>query len=135
MKLVASHSKRGFTLLEMVVVLSILGLATAMVAPATLRSIESWRRRGEIELVSDQVRGLPAAARAQGHDIIISRSTLAADPPVLRVEPEWTATTEAPWKVRHNGLCEGGIIHLSSNGRTTTIEALAPFCDPVVRVQ
>lgn len=119
----------------MVVVLSILGLATAIVAPATLRGIESWRRRGEIELVMDQLRGLPADARERGRDIIISGSTLAADPPVLRVGPEWTATTEAPWRVRHNGLCEGGLIRLSKDGRTTTIQALPPFCDPAIQVR
>ncbi len=127
--------RRGFTLLEMVVVLSILGLTTAIAAPAALRGIETWQHRGEIELMLDQVRGLPAAARAQGRDVVVSADTLAADPPVLRVGPEWTASTDAPWLVRHNGVCGGGIIRLENNGRTTTIEALAPFCDPVIRAQ
>lgn len=125
----------GFTLLEMVVVLSILGLATAIAAPATLRGIETWQRRGEIESVLDQVRGLPATARGQGRDVVISVDTLAADPPVLHVGPDWTASTDAPWRVRHNGVCGGGIIRLENNGRTTTIEALAPFCDPVIRAE
>ena len=127
--------RRGFTLLEMVVVLSILGLATAIAAPATLRGIETWQRRGEIESVLDQVRGLPASARAQGRDVVISADTLAADPPVLHVGSDWTASTDAPWRVRHNGVCGGGIIRLENNGRTTTIEALAPFCDPVIRAE
>lgn len=129
------HRRRGFTLLEMVVVLAILGLATAIVAPATLRGIETWQRRGEIESVLDQVRVLPAAARAQGRDVVISGDTLAADPPVLRVGPGWTATTDAPWTVRHNGVCDGGIIRLANNGRSATIEARAPFCDPVIRAE
>ena len=41
----ARGDARGFTLLEMVVVLAILGLATAMVAPSMIRSIDSWRAR------------------------------------------------------------------------------------------
>ncbi len=124
---------RGFTLLEMVVVLSILGLATAIVAPATMRGIETWQRQGEIESMLDQVRGLPAAARAQGRDIVISGDTLAADPPVLHVQSGWTASTDAPWTVRHNGVCDGGMIRLENKGRIAKIEALAPFCDPVIR--
>ncbi|MDQ3039209.1 MAG: hypothetical protein M3R16_05345, partial [Pseudomonadota bacterium] len=113
-------------------VLSILGLATAIVAPVTLRGIETWQRRGEIESMLDQVRGLPAVARARGRDVVISGETLAADPPVLQVGSEWTASTEAPWTIRHNGVCDGGIIRLQNNGRIATIEALAPFCDPVI---
>lgn len=124
---------RGFTLLEMVVVLAILGLATAIVAPATMRGIETWQRQGEIESMLDQVRGLPAAARAQGRDIVISSDTLAADPPVLHVQSDWAASTDAPWTVRHNGVCDGGIIRLENKGRISKIEALAPFCDPVIR--
>lgn len=135
MTVAGSRRHRGFTLLEMVVVLSILGLATAIVAPATLRGIETWQRRGEIESVLDQVRGLPAAARAQGRDVVISADTLAADPPVLRLGPGWTASTDAPWTVRHNGVCDGGIIRLMNNGRIATIEARAPFCDPVIQAE
>lgn len=129
------HRRRGFTLLEMVVVLAILGLVTAIVAPATLRGIETWQRRGEIESMLDQLRGLPAAARAQGRDIVISGDTLAADPPVLHAAPEWTVTTGVTWKVRHNGVCDGGTIRLAKGGRSATIEALAPFCDPVIRTE
>lgn len=127
-----TSGRRGFTLLEMVVVLSILGLATAIAAPATLRGIETWQRRGEIESVLDQVRSLPARARAQGRDMAIDDASLAAGVAV-RVGEGWTASTDTPWKVRHNGVCGGGLIRLENNGRTTTIEALAPFCDPVIR--
>ena len=107
--------------------------SAAIVAPATIRGIETWRRQGEIESMLDQVRGLPAAARAQGRDIVISGDTLAADPPVLHVQSGWTASTDAAWTVRHNGICEGGMILLENAGRITKIEARAPFCDPVIR--
>ncbi len=135
MTVAGSHRCRGFTLLEMVVVLAIVGLATAIVAPATLRGIETWQRQGEMESLIDQVRGLPAAARTQGRDIVISGDTLATDTPVLRVAPGWTVSTDVPWTVRNNGVCDGGIIRLSKGGRSATIEALAPFCDPVIRAE
>lgn len=126
---------KGFTLLEMVVVLSILGLATAIAAPAMLRGIETWQRRGEVDAVLDQIRGLPATARAQGRDLLISDETLAAPDAPLKASPGWTVTTTEPWRVHHNGVCGGGVVQLEMDGRATTIEASAPFCDPRIRTQ
>lgn len=123
----------GFTLLEMVVVLSILGLATAIAVPSVLRGIETWQRRGELELILDQVRGLPAFARAQARDIQISRQSLSAADAPLQAEPGSVLTTDKEWRVRHNGVCEGGMIALKSAGRTTRIEVLPPFCDAQVK--
>ena len=54
----------GFTLLEMIVVLAILGMATALVAPAALRGIDSWRRQAAMDVLLDQIRGLPGRARS-----------------------------------------------------------------------
>lgn len=122
---------RGFTLLEMVVVLSIIGLTTAIAVPAMLQGMASWKRKGEVELVLDQVRGLPAAARARGSDLVISQQTLLAGPDApIKVGEDSTLTTGRTWRVRYNGLCEGGIVQLQSDGRIVNIEARAPFCDP-----
>lgn len=122
--------RRGFTLLEMVVVLSILGLATAMVAPSVMHSIGTWQRRGEVESVLDQVRGLPAVARAQGRDLVINDKSLAAAGSPLHVSAGWTLVTDKEWRVRHNGVCQAGSIAMESSGRKSLIEVTAPFCDP-----
>lgn len=122
----------GFTLLEMVVVLSILGLATAIAAPSVLHSIGTWQRRGEVESVLDQIRGLPGSARAQGSDVLISPDALASPRSPLRAEAGSTVTTEKSWRVRHNGVCDGGVIAIESAGRTTRIAVAAPFCDPYI---
>ena len=62
----------GFTLLEMIVVLAILGLATALVAPSALRGIDSWKRQAELDALVDQVRALPGTARARGKAIPVT---------------------------------------------------------------
>ncbi|MEO7252000.1 MAG: type II secretion system protein [Arenimonas sp.] len=129
----STSRRRGFTLLEMVVVLAILGLATAMVAPSVLHSIGTWQRRGEVESVLDQVRGLPAVARTQGRDLVMNDESLAASGAPLHVADGWTLATDKQWRVRHNGVCEAGWVAMESGGRATWIEVTAPFCDPKIK--
>ena len=124
---------RGFTLLEMIVVLAILGLATALVAPSELRGIDSWKRQAELDALVDQVRALPGTARARGKAILVSAETLASDRPPLRIAPEWTLAVDQPWRVGANGVCEGGRVRVGNAYGSRTLDVAAPFCDPVVR--
>ncbi|GAB6195023.1 pilus assembly FimT family protein [Lysobacter xanthus] len=117
---------RGFTLLELVVVLTIMGLAAAMAAPSLFRSIESWRARDAVEALRDQMHGLPAKARSSGRSIVLGETK---DPPPFDVQPGWTVAIPRPWTVRANGYCEGGEVALSQGARTWTLRASAPFCD------
>jgi prepilin-type N-terminal cleavage/methylation domain-containing protein len=124
---------RGFTLLEMIVVLAILGLATALVAPAALRSIDSWQRQAELDALLDQIRALPGNARASGKVILISEQTLSSSAPPLQVAPAWKLTVKTPWRVGANGVCEGGQLDIGNDYGKRTLAVAAPFCDPVVQ--
>jgi prepilin-type N-terminal cleavage/methylation domain-containing protein len=125
----ARRGARGFTLLELLVVLGILGLVTAMAAPPMLRSIESWRRQSELDAVLDQVRGLPARARATGRAITISDETLSGDEAPLR-SADWRVTAPEAWQVKANGLCAGGTLRLAAGELERVVEVAAPFCEP-----
>ena len=46
----------GFTLLELVVVLTIMGLAAALATPSLLNGIDSWRARDVLDRVQDSIR-------------------------------------------------------------------------------
>ena len=120
---------RGFTLLEMIVVLAILGLATALVAPAMLRGIDSWRRQAAMDMLVDNLRALPGEARAKGRPIVIDEATLRSSTPPLRVEGDWELRVPAPWQVGANGVCEGGDVVIANARGERTIRAAAPFCD------
>lgn len=120
----------GFTLLEMLVVLAIIGLATAMVAPSMIRSIDSWRRQSQVDALLDQVRGLPGQARARGLAIQISDAALQGEKPPLHVGEGWQLHAPEPWQVQANGVCEGGRLQLDVNGRERVLEVAAPFCEP-----
>ena len=125
--------QRGFTLLEMIVVLAILGLATALVAPAALRGIDSWRRQSELDSLLDQIRALPGNARASGKPIALSDETLKAKEAPLRVASDWALSVPKPWKVNANGVCEGGEVVIGNDRGSRTIVVAMPFCDPTVQ--
>jgi prepilin-type N-terminal cleavage/methylation domain-containing protein len=125
--------RRGFTLLEMIVVLAILGLATALVAPAALRGIDSWRRQSELDSLLDQIRALPGNARARGKPIMLNDEVLKAKDAPLRIAGDWTLGVPVPWAISANGVCEGGEVTIGNNYGKRTIAIAAPFCDPVVQ--
>lgn len=120
----------GFTLLEMVVVLAIIGLATAMVAPSMIRSIDTWRRQSDVDALLDQVRGLPGHARATGLAIQISDTALQGEKTPLHIGQGWALHAPEPWTVQANGVCEGGRLQLVGNGYARVLQVSAPFCEP-----
>lgn len=122
----------GFTLLEMIVVLAILGLATALVAPSAIRSIDSWRRQSELDSLLDQIRALPGNARATGKAIAVSDEALKAKDAPLRVASDWALSVPKPWRVNANGVCEGGTVEIGNDHGKRIVEATSPFCDPTV---
>lgn len=126
------RGQHGYTLLEMVVVLTILGLVVAMAAPALLRSVDSWRRQAEVDALVEQIRALPARARASGRPIAIDDDALAADDAPLRVAERWQLRVPTAWTVHANGVCDGGEVWLDGNGRSLTVAVAAPFCEPRV---
>lgn len=119
----------GFTLLEMIVVLALLGLATAMVLPSTVRGLDSWKRQSAIDSLLDQVRALPGEARRTGRRIDISASSLQGERPPLRHESDWTLQTPRTWSVAANGVCEAGELIVGSAHGSRRIIVEAPFCD------
>ena len=125
--------QRGFTLLEMIVVLAILGLAAALVGPSMLRGIDAWRRQAAMDGLLDQLRALPGNARGTGKPITISDATLASASPPLRIDADWTLRAPEPWSVGANGICRGGEVIVANAFGERTVRVAAPFCDPSVQ--
>lgn len=125
----APRAPRGFTLLELVVVLSILGLVAALAAPSLLRSLDAWRGQAAMDALVEQIRGLPGRARAMGQPVTVDTQHLAGDAPVLVVDG-LSLTIEEAWTVSANGYCEGGRLHIASDRWQREVEVRAPFCEP-----
>ena len=122
----------GFTLLEMIVVLALLGLVTAMVVPSMLHGIDSWRRQAAMDALLDQIRALPGVARASGNIIVIDDKTLASKSPPLTIEDGWTLTAPIAMTVVGSGVCSAGELSVGNSYGARSIKIAAPFCDPVI---
>lgn len=120
----------GFSLLEMVVVLAILGLVTALAAPSLLRTIATWQRQSQVDVVLDEIRGLPGRARSSGADIELDDAAVANATGPLAVPEGWSLSVPTPWHVQGNGVCLGGELLLDDGQRTWQIVVAAPFCEP-----
>src|SRR5690606_25530637 len=56
----------GYTLLELVVVVAVLAMATALVAPSGYRMVGTWREASQVDAALQSVASLPMLARQIG---------------------------------------------------------------------
>lgn len=125
--------RQGFTLLELIVVLAILGMATALVAPSMIRGIDSWKRQAQLDALFDQVRALPGNARASGRSILVDQGSLESEVPPLRVDGDWVLRVERPWKVNANGVCGDGEVSIGNDHGSKAVLVVSPFCQPELK--
>lgn len=121
----------GFTLLELVVVLAVLGLATALVAPQGFRMIASWRRATDIDTTLGAMVALGARAQQEGRPLALQPGPVPADLlPGLPVG--WSVELSEPLLIRANGACSDtrGVVRSGSYARGFALSA--PFCSLVL---
>jgi general secretion pathway protein H len=137
------RGSRGFTLLELAVVLLVLGLAAAVVAPPMGRSLESIRLRAEVAGVASFLRAareraitrrdaLEVAIEADGHALVLRASDGAEGfravrrlAPSLRIEadpPRGPALTFLAY-----GASTGGRFRLAAPGPVVYLVTVEPL--------
>lgn len=121
-------SPGGFTLLELIVVLALLGLATALVAPAGMRMIDSWRRSTDVDAALNSLAALSVAAQRQGRSFMLEAGPV----PLADLEgmPEgWMVVLDTPLHIQANGACADTQGELrATDGYVQRFDLHAPFC-------
>ncbi|MGN6113639.1 MAG: prepilin-type N-terminal cleavage/methylation domain-containing protein [Luteimonas sp.] len=124
----------GFTLLELVVVLALLGLATALVAPQGFRMIETWRRATDVDTALGALAALGARAHDSGKALRYPAGPIAADA-LPGIPDGWTVVLDAPLEARANGACNATTGELRSGRYVRRFAVQSPYCrielDPV----
>lgn len=125
----------GFTLLELLVVMTVVGLVAAMVGPnlqAMVGSVDRATRRDG--LVAD-IGNLGYRAFVLGQSFELSEpgmnQILSDGSPVLGVPSGWRVRVPQPIRFGFNGICSGGRVELVSPDRVVErLQLRAPDCRP-----
>jgi len=124
---------RGYTLLELLVVLLLLSLVTGLIMPRINNLYDSAVRAFQLQDVLQQVSGLGYQAYQQGKNWRLGQTEDSVDnlpEPPLTMPEGWAISADSPIDYYSNGICTGGIIILQNKQFIQPWKLQAPLCQP-----
>lgn len=97
--------QRGFTLLELLVVLVLVGMIAGMVGPRFIDLAERLRHRNEWQTLQQRINGLPMEVQLTGRPMALQELP-------WMLPAGWQLKTERPVRYLSNGVCLGGQLQL-----------------------
>ena len=117
----------GFSLLEMLVVLVLISVMTALVAPRLQGTVEAIASSGERDEVTRQLERLPLLARQQGRSIrIVVGQDVSV--PSLELPAGWKVQPLTVLSIASNGICNAASLQVEGRGTTEKWSLAAPDC-------
>lgn len=115
---------RGFTLLELLVVITLIGLIAGIVAPRFINLGDKLSLKNQRLEVRQKVNGMPLLALRRGTALRID-----AKGAPLALPEGWRVTAITPVIYQSNGSCLGGEIEVwQGDHRQASIVLPAPLC-------
>lgn len=119
-------AQRGFTLLELLIVLALTSMVVALVAPRLSQTVAAISRSGDRAEVARQLEELPMHARRQAAAIAVQEH---ADLSTLLDLPEgWSVVALTPLRVRENGICDAADVQVRTEGLVESWHLQMPDC-------
>lgn len=119
---------RGFTLLELLVVLGLIAMMAALVAPRLQKTYQAIASSGERAETVRQLERLPLIARDQGRAIEIPEDGGAELSRYLVLPEGWSVRALEPVMVEASGLCHATRVRVEGAGTAETWTLGAPDC-------
>lgn len=125
--------QHGFTLLELLIVLALMGLLGSLAVPALGRLIDSLRYRSERSSVIAQINTLSYRNFLLAQDYTLRTenisNTLKDDQPALDLPAGWAVRVPTPVHYQFNGYCSGGVVILIAPDHVPeSLRLQAPGC-------
>lgn len=116
--------QRAFTLLELLVVISIIGLIAGVIAPRFINIGDKLAVKNEFSEVRQQLNGLPLRAMRSGNALRID-----AQGAPVSLPGDWHITAATAIIYQANGSCLGGTIEVwQGHGSHKSVHLQPPFC-------
>jgi prepilin-type N-terminal cleavage/methylation domain-containing protein len=124
---------RGFTLVELLVVMLMVGLITALVAPNLATMLAGVQRVTYRDRIISDMSSLSFRAFTLGQSFELTEVRLSTPlrdgSPLLVLPSGWRLRTEAPVRFSFNGTCSGGAVELvAPDGVVERLLLNAPDC-------
>jgi general secretion pathway protein G len=122
----------GFTLLELLVVLTLIAAMTGLVLPQLSRLYDSGQRAFQRKQVIDDIAALPYLAFTQQRGFTLDAAAVSASDAPLSLPEGWTLEVQEPAGIsyRSNGYCSGGELQLFYDELVETVTLEPPLCQP-----
>lgn len=121
----------GFTLVEILVVMVVIGLIAGVAMPNMHKMIQSTERAGQRDSLLSEIAGLSYQTYLSGRSFTLSGAPVAEgqDASLLHVPQGWRLEVPRPITYNFNGLCSGGeIILIGPDGQRESLQLEAPTC-------
>jgi len=129
------RQRRGFTLLELLVVLALVALVTGLVAPGAMRSLAAAEARGAADDARALLEGLPVEAFRDGHAKLLDSTALTARARSLESWPRgWSLKAEPALQYGPTGVASGGTVQVRDAERVAAMWAVEPVTGRVRRI-
>lgn len=130
-------SVNGFTLIEVLIVMVILSLLTAMVVPNLSKMVGSLEKDAQLDRIRLILAYIPDLARSKKNDLVLNADfELSAIQtgeiyPLPMLPENYHLSLEQKISYLANGFCSGGVVVIQSNDETYRWELRSPHCYPV----
>jgi general secretion pathway protein G len=128
----APRGARGFTLLELLVVLTLIGLAIGLVAPSMVGWLGAAQERGWRADLRARIESLPVRAFIGGEPLALDGPALLRDLPGLPADV--TLELDSPLRYSELGVALGGALEIQQ-GRRRDRWRVAPVTGDVIPVE